>query len=333
VGWTWRRSTSLGPLRFNFSKSGVGVSVGVRGARISTGPRGTYVHIGAGGFRYSQRVGSPVRGNRSAPIPTPTESAPDRRVEVVEPTQLTRSSDDDLLEEIRNKQKRLRAVPVLAAATVLAFLGFLLLYDSPTGGPLRWAALMMGFSGLFALPWAAGFDRRAGRVRVHYVLDPLGGIVQEALERLIEAFSSAAAVWSVHQEHMHGDWKRNAGAGTSLGRRRVGVGFGTPHFIETNAHVGFLKIDGTQLYFFPDRLLILGRGDARAIPYSELTIEPGTVRFVEQGSVPRDAQVLGRTWQYVNKDGGPDRRFKDNFEIPVVLYGTLEIAAPSGLRS
>ena len=43
-----RKSVSAGPFRFNLSKSGVGVSVGVKGLRIGTGPRGHYIHAGAG---------------------------------------------------------------------------------------------------------------------------------------------------------------------------------------------------------------------------------------------------------------------------------------------
>jgi hypothetical protein len=34
MGWSFRRSINVGPLRFNFSKSGVGYSLGVPGARI-----------------------------------------------------------------------------------------------------------------------------------------------------------------------------------------------------------------------------------------------------------------------------------------------------------
>ena len=59
MGFYFRKSVSFGPVRFNFSKSGIGVSVGVKGARISTGPRGTYVHAGRHGFYYRQRLDSP----------------------------------------------------------------------------------------------------------------------------------------------------------------------------------------------------------------------------------------------------------------------------------
>ncbi|QOK83482.1 DUF4236 domain-containing protein [Ralstonia solanacearum] len=48
MGFYVRQSVKVGPLRFNFSKSGVGVSTGVKGIRIGTGPRGNYIHMGRG---------------------------------------------------------------------------------------------------------------------------------------------------------------------------------------------------------------------------------------------------------------------------------------------
>jgi len=40
MGWGFRRSINLGPLRLNLSKSGVGYSVGTRGFRVGRDARG-----------------------------------------------------------------------------------------------------------------------------------------------------------------------------------------------------------------------------------------------------------------------------------------------------
>jgi hypothetical protein len=40
MGWSLRRSLKLGPLKLNFSKSGVGYSVGVRGFRVGKDAKG-----------------------------------------------------------------------------------------------------------------------------------------------------------------------------------------------------------------------------------------------------------------------------------------------------
>lgn len=47
-----RKSVKAGPFRFNLSKSGVGVSAGVPGFRVGTGPRGNYVRVGGSGVFY-----------------------------------------------------------------------------------------------------------------------------------------------------------------------------------------------------------------------------------------------------------------------------------------
>ena len=192
--------------------------------------------------------------------------------------------------------------------------------------------LAVGILGLVCVPRAAWKDRKARLVRVHYAFDSWGKRVQESLERLIQVLGKGHAIWAVNSEYVHGDWKRNAGAGTSVTRRRIQVGWGAPSFIETNARIGFLNVAGTKLYLFPDRLLILGTGGVRAVPYEHLSVNAGIVSFREEGGVPADAKVTGKTWRYLNKSGGPDRRFNNNYQIPVVSYGTLEVSAPSGLR-
>jgi Protein of unknown function (DUF4236) len=52
-----RKSIKLGPFRLNFSKSGVGVSTGIKGARIGMNAKGKkYVHLGRGGLYYRQNL-------------------------------------------------------------------------------------------------------------------------------------------------------------------------------------------------------------------------------------------------------------------------------------
>lgn len=52
MGFYFRKSKSFGPFRLNLSKSGLGLSTGIKGARLSFGPRGTYVNMGSGGLYY-----------------------------------------------------------------------------------------------------------------------------------------------------------------------------------------------------------------------------------------------------------------------------------------
>jgi len=56
VGFYIRKGFNLGPLRLNLSRSGLGASFGVKGARIGIGPRGRYIHLGRGGLYYRQSL-------------------------------------------------------------------------------------------------------------------------------------------------------------------------------------------------------------------------------------------------------------------------------------
>ena len=56
-------------------------------------------------------------------------------------------------------------------------------------------------------------------------------------------------------------------------------------------------------------------------------------RFVEGESVPGDSQQVDSTWRYVNKKGGPDRRFSNNRQLPIMQYGVLAFSSVSGLSA
>jgi hypothetical protein len=61
MGWSFRKSKSVGPFRFTFSNRGLSMSTGVKGARIRFNGRGTYVTLGVGGIYYNQRIGGKRR--------------------------------------------------------------------------------------------------------------------------------------------------------------------------------------------------------------------------------------------------------------------------------
>ncbi|WP_428833621.1 DUF4236 domain-containing protein [Mycolicibacterium porcinum] len=66
VGFYVRKSLKAGPFRFNLSNSGLGVSVGVPGFRVGTGPRGNYVRMGHAGVFYQATLVSSAR--RMGPV-------------------------------------------------------------------------------------------------------------------------------------------------------------------------------------------------------------------------------------------------------------------------
>jgi len=47
-------------------------------------------------------------------------------------------------------------------------------------------------------------------------------------------------------------------------------------------------------------------------------------------AVPSWCEPVGYTWQYMNKDGGPDRRYNDNQQIPHYKVWELDFTFSGG---
>jgi hypothetical protein len=130
MGFYLRKSVKVGPLRFNLSKSGLGVSVGIRGLRFGAGPRGNYVHMGTHGIYYRATIPSASRPLTTRPssttrptviqpeIPAGTH-APLEEIESADATQIIDSSSADLLQELNAKRRRVSLWPLAAALTAL----------------------------------------------------------------------------------------------------------------------------------------------------------------------------------------------------------------------
>ena len=72
MGWYIRKSVKIGPFRINLSKSGIGYSFGVKGARIGTGPRGPYVAGGRDGIYFRQSLGKTSATPSALPASPPS---------------------------------------------------------------------------------------------------------------------------------------------------------------------------------------------------------------------------------------------------------------------
>jgi hypothetical protein len=153
-------------------------------------------------------------------------------------------------------------------------------------------------------------------------------IVQQALAHL----GKSQLLWRIDSDMVTSDWKRNAGARSLVQRRAATVTDELPPRVLTNVSTPCLNLGSVRLFFMPDIVLYWQGGTFGTVPYSDLSINHSVTDFIEDGWVPSDATVVGHTWRYVNKDGGPDRRFNDNLQLPVVQYGVLVLLSSRGLN-
>lgn len=91
--------------------------------------------------------------------------------------------------------------------------------------------------------------------------------------------------------------------------------------------------NGPDLFFFPTFLLLYkGSQEFGIFDLKEIKAAMKLTGYVEEEKVPGDTEVIQHTWKKANKDGSPDRRFKGNYQIPVVKYGDLTLTSDTGLE-
>jgi hypothetical protein len=331
MGFYIRKSLSVGPFRFNLSKSGIGVSTGIRGFRVGMGPRGNYIHMGRGGLYFRTSI-----PDHAHPIPktqplTPSIPVADGLEEIESGSTLLMvdSSSATLLQEINSKAKKFRLWPVTVTASILV-----LLVMAGLQAPV-WALCVLGVACFGGIYTALLRDRLKKTVVLFYQMEPHLEKCYQTLHDSFDRMRSCKKTWHVEgRGDVHGlyEWKTSGGADTIVRRKSIGFYPGTPRYFKANILVPVIPAGRQTLYFFPDRLLVYGPEGVGAVAYDALEIGWAEARFIETGGVPSDASIVDKTWHYVNKSGKPDRRYKDNSEIPIALYGAVQFTSSSGLK-
>lgn len=331
MGFSFSKSVKFGPLRVNASTRGVGLSAGVRGARVSIGPRGTYVSLGTSGFRYRAKVGGSRkhqqhRKSQMRPSPAPTRVASSHepgQIHTASVAELVDASPDAVLRDIQERVHRFdwfKAYAISIGASTTLVLG------SPS---VALALLLVSVvPGFYLYIWNR--DRRTARL-IYDVDD------QELLYRLSvcnaagESLSKMARLWHINASLATTDWKRNAGASSLIRRTETACRPGSLRRIELNIEPWSVAVGPQEILFLPDRIIVHENERFAALPYEELVAQYETIRFIEEDVTPPDARQVDTTWRFVNKSGGPDRRFNNNRELPVMEYGRLTLRSPHGL--
>ena len=300
---------------------------------MGVGPRGNYVHMGRGGLYYRSTIRSspssqsPLQSWRYPdPILRVGTHAPLEDIESADVSHIVDSSSRELLAEMNEKQKKMRLWPFAATSSAL-----LLVVGYSSAWPL-WLLVLMLLLGAAATYAAHGRDTLAKTVVLFYDFEPE---LEEAYGRLhssAERLAACTTAWHIEAEGRVHDRKYHAGASSLLHRKPTFIRKTEPPYVKTNIETVAIGVGRQTLHFFPDRVLVYDKNGVGAVGYQELRVSVRHSRFIEDGAVPADAKVVDHTWKYVNKSGGPDRRFKDNKQLPICLYDEISLSSFTGLN-
>ena len=303
------------------------MSAGVKGLRFGANGRGTYIHMGTGGLYYRQQFsyshhrqyrnsGIPVKQASPSVLPSPAAHSYD----LVQPIDVA-SSAADMEHVLRHFRPQMNAA--LIVGTSLSLLGL-------------WTLTRSGWLGVIVLIAAALVSIF---ITIKYPRDilvyNLEGLAQERFQSLVETFDSyfcSDRKWLYETLTPNFDWKRNAGASNLIKRAAATTTSSEDRRLRTNISIPRIQSGRTSVYLLPDVVVIREKsGTPVAVKYENLEIRYGCSNFIEEDGVPRDARVIGQTWKFVRKDGGPDRRFNNNRQIPICEYYHTMLVTAGGI--
>lgn len=156
--------------------------------------------------------------------------------------------------------------------------------------------------------------------------------------RMLEAFdrlSKSSRSWALQTSQQIDRKKARSAAGTVVSRRLLWVGRQSDSLVDTADLPLAIGIQNGQAtaFFYPGFVLVVskGRDDFAIVNLTDLDVSYCKTLFTEAESIPSDAVMIRKMWAKSNKDGSRDRRFKNNRELPVMVYGEVTMNARGGL--
>jgi hypothetical protein len=425
MGFYFRKSKSLGPIRLNFSKSGIGFSTGIKGARMVFSPKGTYVQLGRNGLYYRKHISFKNDQNKNSQdiVDLPKRefaNSNETIIETVNFDNLTDIDSQDFIKELENKDNKISLFNLFIFFGIVMFLILSIYFFNPyryneesekvaivtndvvnirqqgnissipvakvlKGDKLsvigdsaenNWIKVskdsvkgyvyvplvelkteiksqtpvtrfsenemfgyflfpLLVFSWIILLLKMHQTDKKRKTVEIYYDLDDEMNALYEKFLNSFKTFLDVKRVWQITTSSSGHDGRYHGGASTLVNRNPINDlslnKLPMKHF-HTNASVPFIGLRNIKLYFLPERLVIKKNTKYASIMYKNLKFSSDDSNFIEDGLVPTDAKIIYYTWKYVNKNGGPDRRFSNNKQIPTCRYTNYYLDSDHGLN-
>ena len=160
------------------------------------------------------------------------------------------------------------------------------------------------------------------------VYDELSDTEKTAYEDFCESFRvfrSCSKVWKILFSVRNTELKSSAY--TSVQRTSTTLKTGVFDKLSSSNGVPVFPTSGDKFVYFYPKFVVVGKNisDFEVLPIGSVNLMYKPTRFIEDGVRPADAKQVDTTYRYVNKNGGPDRRYSYNPVMPVLLYGDITL--------
>lgn len=327
MGLRFRKSINLGHgFRINLSKSGIGYSLGAPGFRFTktaSGRKRTTYSIPGTGISYVSESGKKKSATKNHSQNFSTPQLYQNYDNANNFTEISNASINNF-QSVEYLDLLHRISRILKADKVANILSFFIIF-SFTSTPLFFVVGIIGF--LLKICIRIGMH-----IKLDYEMDAYYN--EKYTERINtwETLNTTQSLWQILGAGNVTNKKVEAGASRTVKRKPFKLSSKVPFFLKTNLKIITLNLQKEKMIILPDKILIIRGTKVGAEDYDNISISISSTEFIEHQIVPRDTEVLYHTWQYVNKDGGPDKRFKNNRQLPVCKYGVIRLKSESGIN-
>ncbi|MGC2235440.1 MAG: DUF4236 domain-containing protein [Pyrinomonadaceae bacterium] len=336
MGFYFRKSVNFGIFRLNFSKSGIGVSAGVKGARISKTPKATYVHFGTNGFYYKQRINTSTKqtskDNFNSNFTSATSESNESTQNSKESLRYVDSSNAEFLNKLNSTIQQSYSILVIQLITLITtFVGICFLINfgriklAVTDSTIAQNLVLLEFfinTGLFCLllflSWKAyKADKRKRTFPLFYQLWGSSLARFTSIKKACEILSKSSTVWRL--KTFANDTNQPADVLKQ-----------TPPYILTDVETWSLESNRISLHFLPDFIFVWHGKKYGVVSYESFDVSFSTDSKLIRGIPPKDSTIVQYIYQHTRVNGLPDRRYKYNPAFPIVEYGLINFRSNTG---
>lgn len=341
----FRRKAKLFPgVYLNFSKTGISTTIGVPGASVNLGKQGAYLNTGIPGTGiYDRQKISDGKKSKQTPQPSehevPLGNTSNAEIGAIK-TEKAESTTTKGLQELKKtlldcyqersdlKKEIVKTKSKLTLATILLIISYLLI----VGFFIKW----FKENKKDKKEYLNDLKSQLENCFVNIDMD-----VDEQIENnyisLLESYKTLVTtqkIWDITSTTAIDQKATRSAASASVTRRLVNFGFGNIDIFKSKFDaLHFENANGGDIYIYPAFLAIVDENKKFGlVDIRELNFSFHGQRFIESEKVPKDAEVIDHTWAKVNKNGSPDKRFKNNYQIPICKYGEIELSSSTGLN-
>ncbi len=343
MAWSYRRRVKIIPgVHLNFSKSGISTSIGVRGASLTLGKNGAYLNTGipGTGLSYRQKLfNSDEPSFPSVPVDVYEEEGNENIVSA-DVQEITSQDMQGIKEtiiaahnqriDLKNDLAKIKTSIFISRLSLVS--SYIFIYGLIKKEIKDTIVATIKKKKATYLEVKEHFENCYVRLDIDFEPE-----IEQQYLNVVECFkklSTSHKIWDVVSAHYQDRVAARSSASTLVRKREVKFGIKSIPDIKSKYESLWLgNANGADLYFYPNFIVMYASSKRFAvIGLDELYFSHSYVRFTETGIVPRDSNVIDWTWTKVNKNGAPDKRFKDNRQIPVVKYGEITLRTDTGLH-